>query len=137
MRTTATSSSWLAISVAALLGSCTSQTTRELPLESYTDSIGYRTVPEAQAALASRVGVTRSIEPNGWTRLSEWRTRTKISHWSFAPIGDPLYPTVIVVTRDVKSGSYSCKIRCEAPLQQCDHFVQERRREVQQTLDEI
>src|SRR5436190_14887323 len=122
MRTTAALASWLTISVTALLGSCTASTTRELPLESYNDSIGYKTVPEAQAALASRAGVTRNIEANGWARLSEQKTRTKISHWLFAPIGDPLYPTVIVITRDAKSGSYSCKIRCEASPQRCDHF---------------
>jgi hypothetical protein len=137
MRTTSTLLSWLAFPATALLGSCTAPAIRDLPLESYTDSIGYKTVPEAQEALTPRVGAARSIEANGWVRLREQKTRTKVSHWLFAPVGDPLYPTVIVITRDAKSGSYSCKIRCEALPQKCKHFVQERRREVQQTLEEI
>lgn len=128
----------LTCATAVSLWSCAARTTDELPLESYSDSIGYRTVPEAQAALTAMANVTRSIDSDGWLHLRERRSSTAFSDWFFAPVGDPVYPTVILMSQDTsRSHSLRRMIRCESRPEQCEQLVEQRRRQMQRSLDEI
>jgi len=83
---------------------------------------GYTSVSAARNAVLSKDNIAISIE-NGWTIASD---REKYTIWSFAPQGDPAYPSV--VKRIIVQGRSGMEIRmsvlCEAPKAACDQLVE-------------
>jgi hypothetical protein len=123
------------IAVLLVIG-CSAQPNRGLEIESYSDPIGYPTVPEAQAAVTARPSARITVDDSGWIHVRNKESTTSFTDWWFAPSSDPAYPTAIMM-RTESSRASKRRIRCEAPAERCDELVRARRDQMQQTLDEI
>lgn len=94
------------------------------PLPEAPDSnIGYHSVAMAYVDLSTKPGIEISNQ-NGWTIATD--VAAKII-WSFAPQGDPSYPTV-VRRKVVQAGdgvAVQTQVLCEATKAACDAVVQQ------------
>jgi hypothetical protein len=84
-------------------------------------SIGYPSVAAALADLHSRPDVTFSVA-NGWTIAED---RSHFTLWSFAPEGDPAYPSAVKRTavKGEKGVSMNMNVLCESSQEACDNLV--------------
>jgi len=84
-------------------------------------SIGYPSVAAALADLHSKPDVKFS-EANGWTIAED---KSHFSLWSFAPAGDPAYPSAVKRTAVQEGGhtSLRMKVLCESTQEACDRLV--------------
>jgi hypothetical protein len=84
-------------------------------------SIGYPTVAAALKDLHSKPDVNFS-EQNGWVIADD---RSHFTVWTFAPEGDPAYPSVVKRTavQQGKGISMDMKVRCESTQRACDKLV--------------
>jgi hypothetical protein len=121
--------------IALAIGCATQSQYDALELRTYTDSIGYATVPEAQAVLSSRQDVTVSVGGDGWTYVREQHGATEFTVWSFVAADRPAYPTAVVITD--RPSRWERRIRCEAAPDKCEQWLRETRREIQKMLEEI
>jgi len=128
---------WI-VCVSAGLTGCASQSQDLEQPQSYSASIGYANVPEAQAALTARAEGATSVGEDGWTHVREMITNTRFVDWWFAPASDPAYPTAIFVRQDIVPGHhFDRQIRCEAAIEKCDQLVHKRQKEMNELLDEL
>ena len=84
-------------------------------------SIGYPSVAAALKDLRSKPDVNFS-EQNGWIIADD---RSHVTVWTFAPQGDPAYPSVVkrTVVQQGKGISMDMKVRCESSQSACDKLV--------------
>lgn len=84
-------------------------------------SIGYPSVAAALADLHSRADVKFS-EANGWTIAED---KSHFTLWSFAPAGDPAYPSAVKRTavKGDEGVSMNMNILCESTQEACDRLV--------------
>jgi hypothetical protein len=86
--------------------------------------IGYPTVAAALADLHSKPGVVFR-EEGGWTIADD---RSRYTLWSFAPEGDPSYPSAVKRTALQEtdgSVTMNMNILCEAPQPACDKLAED------------
>jgi hypothetical protein len=91
--------------------------------EMKSSTIGYPTVAAALADLHSRPEVQFS-EARGWT-IAEDHAHFMV--WSFAPVGDPAYPSAVRRTA-MKEGSgvsMQMQVLCESTQSACDKLVRD------------
>ncbi len=103
--------------------SCPNYVAPELP-GSLADGIEYASVGEARAALERKDG-TQVRQENGWTIIAD---RTNLAVWSFAPVGDPSYPSALkrwVVPVGPDSSEMSMGLLCEVEKPICDSLFEE------------
>ncbi len=89
--------------------------------EGRVSSIGYPSVAAALADLHSRTDVKFS-ESNGWTIAED---KSHFTLWSFAPAGDPAYPSAVKRTavKGDKGVSMNMNVLCESTQEACDRLV--------------
>jgi|SRR5271154_3243898 len=89
--------------------------------EGRASSIGYPSVAAALADLHSRIDVKFS-ESNGWTIAED---KSHFTLWSFAPAGDPAYPSAVKRTavKGDKGVSMNMNVLCESTQEACDRLV--------------
>ncbi len=102
---------------------CPNYVAPELP-GSLSEGIEYASVGEARAALERKDGI-QSKQENGWTIMAD---RANFAVWSFAPPGNPTYPSVI--KRWVKpvgpdSSEMAMGLLCEVEKPICDSLFEE------------
>lgn len=103
--------------------SCPNYEAPELP-GSLSDGIEYTTVSEAKSALEQKEGIQTKQE-NGWTIIAD---RANYAVWSFAPSGDPTYPSVLkrwVKPVGPESSEMSIGLLCEVEKPICDSLFEE------------
>jgi len=106
--------------LALILGARVAGATDELPADA-PSPVGYPTVAAALIALRARNDVT-FVEQGGWTIANDERNRTI---WSFAPIDNPAYPSVVkrtLVQTDL-GFNLDMTVLCEARKPACDKLV--------------
>jgi len=83
--------------------------------------IGYPSVAAALADLHSKTDVKFS-EANGWTIAED---KSHFTLWSFAPAGDPAYPSAVKRTavQGDKGVSMNMNVLCESTQEACDTLV--------------
>ncbi|MCI3135247.1 hypothetical protein [Phenylobacterium aquaticum] len=94
------------------------------PLPEQPDSdIGYHSVAMAYVDLSTKPGIEISNQ-NGWTIATDVAAKTI---WSFAPQGDPSYPTVVrrQVVQEAGAVVIKTRVLCEATKATCDAVVQQ------------
>lgn len=109
-----------AILFAAMWSIAEAQVRPPLP-EQPDSSVGYASVSAALAGLRSRPDLTVS-EQADWTVMED---RASYTIWSFAPKGDPAYPSV-VKRQVMKTGNgivVRMNVLCEASKIACDNLV--------------
>jgi hypothetical protein len=86
-------------------------------------TIGYPSVAAALADLHSKPEVKFS-EANGWTIAED---KSRFTLWSFAPAGDPSYPSAVKRTAVQEGGrtSLNMKVLCESTQEACDRLVED------------
>jgi len=97
--------------------------TRRVP-EARRSTVGYNSVAAALAAVRANPKVRIEIV-RGWIIATNKSTMTI---WSFAPKGDPSYPSVVkrVVKPALGGGStIDMSVECEASKKACDNLVRE------------
>ena len=84
-------------------------------------SIGYPSVAAALEDLRSKPEIHFS-EQNGWVIADD---REHFSVWTFAPEGDPSYPSVVKRTavQQGKGVSMNMRVLCESTIRACDKLV--------------
>lgn len=85
-------------------------------------SIGYPTVAAALKDLQSKPGVKFSVQ-NGWTIAED---RDHFTLWSFAPEGDPAYPSAVKRTAVQQPGgsiTMDMRVLCQSTQAACDKLV--------------
>jgi hypothetical protein len=89
--------------------------------EGRVSSIGYPSVAAALADLHSRTDVKFS-ESNGWTIAED---KSHFTLWSFAPAGDPAYPSAVKRTavKGDQGVSMNMNVLCESTQEACDRLV--------------
>jgi hypothetical protein len=89
--------------------------------EAKVSSIGYPSVAAALADLHSRADVKFS-ESNGWTIAED---KSHFTLWSFAPAGDPAFPSAVKRTavKGDKGVSMNMNVLCESTQEACDRLV--------------
>lgn len=114
--------SWRAALLVAL--SCQSPVFAEIPHEMAASElgIGYSSVSAARDALLSKANIAVSNE-NGWTIASD---RENYTVWSFAPPGDPAYPSVVkrIIVHGHGGLDIKMSVLCEAPKAACNQLVE-------------
>jgi hypothetical protein len=110
----------ICLALSTFLPTAQGQIAGSLP-ESPNASIGYASVAAALKALRSKRGVTFNTQ-NGWLIAEE---QAALTFWSFAPKGDPAYPSAVKRALVTKDGiTYiDMNIRCEATKVSCDRLV--------------
>jgi hypothetical protein len=106
-----------------LARNCPNYSPDPLP-ETVAEGIEYASVAEARASVAARAGIETWME-NGWTIISD---EASLSVWSFAPEGDPTYPSVIkrwVEPTGESTSRMSMAIRCGGDKLICDDLFDE------------
>lgn len=85
--------------------------------------IGYHSVAMAYVDLSTKPGIEISNQ-NGWTIATDVAAKTI---WSFAPQGDPSYPTVVrrQVVQEGGTVVIKTQVLCEATKATCDAVVQQ------------
>ena len=84
-------------------------------------SVGYPSVAAALADLHSKADVKFSVQ-NGWTIAED---RSHFTLWSFAPEGDPAYPSAVKRTA-MQTGTgvnMDMKVLCQSTQAACDTLV--------------
>jgi len=91
--------------------------------EQSTSDIGYHSVAMAYVDLSTKPGIEISNQ-NGWTIATDVAAKTI---WSFAPQGDPSYPTVVrrQVVPDGGGVAVQTQVLCEATKAACDAVVRQ------------
>jgi hypothetical protein len=91
--------------------------------EGKTSDIGYPTVAGALKDLHSQRDVTFG-QANGWTIAED---RSHFTMWSFAPAGDPAYPSAVKrsVVQQGAGSTMEMKILCESTQGACDKLVRD------------
>jgi hypothetical protein len=91
------------------------------PLPESPRATDYPSVSAALAALKAKPGVTVRTE-NGWTIADD---SAALTVWSFAPPGDPAYPSVVKrwVTQENGAVNMQMSVQCEATKSPCDDLV--------------
>jgi hypothetical protein len=94
---------------------------REPLPETQEASIGYPTVAAALSDLRSKRGVVITTQ-NGWIIANDSAATTI---WSFAPTGNPAYPSAVKRQIEDRDGSAYVKmsVHCEASKSACDDLV--------------
>jgi hypothetical protein len=84
--------------------------------------IGYTSVLAARNALLSNGNIAVSVE-NGWTIAGD---RDNYTMWSFAPPGDPAYPSVVkrIIVQGHGGLDIKMSVLCEAPKSACKQLVE-------------
>jgi len=102
---------------------------------SKSSSIGYPSVAAALADLRSKPEVKFS-QSNGWTIVDD---RSHLTVWSFAPEGDPAYPSAVKrsVVHEGENNTMSMKVLCESTQEACDQLVRDFNLLNQRTLDSV
>ncbi|MEL6529727.1 MAG: DUF4019 domain-containing protein [Pseudomonadota bacterium] len=103
--------------------SCPNYVPDALP-DTLSDGVEYATVSEARLALENKFG-TETKEENGWTIIADPES---YSIWSFAPQGDPTYPSVVkrwVKPTGSDNSEMSMGLLCEAEKPVCDWLFEE------------
>lgn len=93
------------------------------PLPEQRGSFDYPSVAAALRDLRSRPDVAVSVQ-QGWTVVEEPSAATL---WSFAPEGDPSYPSVVKRALANENGEVRLhmSIKCEASKAACDNLVRQ------------
>jgi hypothetical protein len=86
-------------------------------------TIGYPSVAAALADLHSKPDVQFS-EAKGWTLAED---RAHFTLWSFAPVGDPAYPSAVKRTavQDGNGTTMQMNVLCESTQTACDKLVKD------------
>jgi hypothetical protein len=86
-------------------------------------TIGYPSVAAALADLHSKPEVQFS-EANGWTIAED---RSHFTIWSFAPVGDPAYPSAVKRTAEKEGSGVSMQMQvlCESTQSACDKLMRD------------
>lgn len=84
--------------------------------------VGYASVSAARDAILSKGHIAVSVE-NGWTIASD---RDSYTLWSFAPPGDPAYPSVVkrILVQGHSGLDIKMSVLCEAPRAACNQLVE-------------
>jgi hypothetical protein len=85
-------------------------------------SIGYLSVAAALADLHLKPDMKFSVQ-NGWTIAED---RSHFTLWSFAPAGDPAYPSAVKRTAVQEAGgrvTMDMKVLCQSTQSACDKLV--------------
>jgi hypothetical protein len=85
-------------------------------------SIGYPSVAAALADLHLKPDMKFSVQ-NGWTIAED---RSHFTLWSFAPAGDPAYPSAVKRTAVQEAGgrvTMDMKVLCQSTQSACDKLV--------------
>lgn len=97
----------------------------EPPLqEAEKSDIEYTTPQLAIDALSQKPGAEVTQDANGWTIVYDKNARTL---WSFAPTGDPSYPSMVKRAIVEEAGAWNIKmdVRCGGSKEACDHLVRQ------------
>ena len=107
---------------AQLASRCPNYTPPPLP-EDPNSSVGYPTVAAALDGLHANAEITFRSQ-SGWTVASDAATRTI---WSFAPAGDPAYPSVVKreIVPVAGGSAVEMTVLCESTKPACDNLVRE------------
>lgn len=86
-------------------------------------TIGYNSVKDALAAVRANPNIKIHIV-RGWIIAVNKKAKTI---WSFAPKGDPSYPSVVkrVVTSASGGSTIAMDVECEASKKACDNLVRD------------
>ncbi|MBS0380746.1 MAG: DUF4019 domain-containing protein [Proteobacteria bacterium] len=98
----------------------------EAPLPEVTSSqTGYPTVDAALKSLQTKPGV-QIREQGGWTIISDTEDGRPVL-WSFAPKGDPAYPSAVKrsIVSNAQGSFIDMRVQCEAAKAPCDNLVRQ------------